>query len=642
MLESIIDLGEICSSKGNFLDSLIQNIPLVNKKNEARKLNVIKFDTINNKVSIYENVEEIGMNTTKKYNYVGNNRANSPKWYCVSTTYKYFFMDTIQELSKRKFSDDLNEKIKYIQNNFFEKITIHLKNGKAKEIFSIKKTFFDMNKIKDSNLLNELEYEKFIDEYVKQNNDSSDIGLYVLYIDDICVCQTKEYVDMLISEKKGKNSNENSAKTQKEIKTCFNCGSKENIVDNIKFTIKYYIQDKVSFSSNYNKNNFYKNFALCQDCYSKMLSGESYLNQNLKIKFLNFDTYILPHFILNKDINIDELDIASENLKKSLKIGEKIKDIDAFNKEVDDLVEDSLNQNYCLINMIFFDYNPTTQTTKIKSVIKDINISTFKDLNLNIRKTNIRYLNYSNFNFDLNSIYFILPSYKTSTSSVSAFKKQVLTIISAIFTKKHLSEKIIIENGLKRIKQLALGSDKSNDKANNKKNITENILSLNKWLYFLKLQGCLNKGDDKMGIKLNINNPEIEEYILKSDMDEEKTGLFLLGCLISKIASSQNERGKPILNKLNYSGMENKKILALSDIVFEKLRQEKILGYNEILYSECMRLLNVPDKQLSKKANLFYILTGYAIMTNISIKKAQKNKEEKELLENNEGGNENE
>ena len=88
--------------------------------------------------------------------------------------------------------------------------------------------------------------------------------------------------------------------------------------------------------------------------------------------------------------------------------------------------------------------------------------------------------------------------------------------------------------------------------------------------------------------------------------------------------------------------MDDNKILALSDTVFEKLRQEKILEYNEILYSECIKFLNVPNKKLSKKANLFYILTGYAIMTNISIKKAKENKEEKELLKNNEGGNENE
>lgn len=69
-----------------------------------------------------------------------------------------------------------------------------------------------------------------------------------------------------------------------------------------------------------------------------------------------------------------------------------------------------------------------------------------------------------------------------------------------------------------------------------------------------------------------------------------------------------------ILNKLNFHGMDGAKVRRLSSEVFEKLRQVKILAYNEKLYAAHKGLLDARMGKgwtLNKDDNLFYLLSGY-------------------------------
>ncbi|MCG4581252.1 TM1802 family CRISPR-associated protein, partial [Clostridium cochlearium] len=72
-----------------------------------------------------------------------------------------------------------------------------------------------------------------------------------------------------------------------------------------------------------------------------------------------------------------------------------------------------------------------------------------------------------------------------------------------------------------------------------------------------------------------------------------------------------------------------------------KLRQEKILTYNEIIYNQCKQLIdeNLNHWKMDKSENLYYILSGYSYSSTKAILNSKKeNNEEKE----NEGGNVNE
>jgi CRISPR-associated protein Csh1 len=107
-----------------------------------------------------------------------------------------------------------------------------------------------------------------------------------------------------------------------------------------------------------------------------------------------------------------------------------------------------------------------------------------------------------------------------------------------------------------------------------------------------------------------------------------RRGLFLLGVLIGKIGSTkeQRESGKPILNKVNFQGMDRFKVLRLANEVYEKLRQYKITDYNEGLYAAMKAHLDrgVSTDDLGIPAeNAYWVLAGYACETQRAIRAGQ-------------------
>jgi len=117
-------------------------------------------------------------------------------------------------------------------------------------------------------------------------------------------------------------------------------------------------------------------------------------------------------------------------------------------------------------------------------------------------------------------------------------------------------------------------------------------------------------------------------------LDNQETSLFLLGVLMARVAAVQYKdsdgRSKPILDKLNYTGMSAPRLLAFATSLFEKLRQNRLLvgegaAGNERLYSEAMRLLTSERNQwrLSDQANVYHLLVGYSYETNRMLTKEE-------------------
>jgi CRISPR-associated protein Csh1 len=142
----------------------------------------------------------------------------------------------------------------------------------------------------------------------------------------------------------------------------------------------------------------------------------------------------------------------------------------------------------------------------------------------------------------------------------------------------------------------------------------------NFFIKFLENMKCL-----KGGKAMEVNNlkvkEEMKEYIVAMNYNEQQTAMFLLGSLIGEIGSAQRNKSsegkKPILNKLNFAGVDKGKLVRLTGEVFNKLIQEKILKYNEGTFGECKRLMdsNFNNWKLNKQENLFYILSGYSYVT---------------------------
>jgi CRISPR-associated protein Csh1 len=113
---------------------------------------------------------------------------------------------------------------------------------------------------------------------------------------------------------------------------------------------------------------------------------------------------------------------------------------------------------------------------------------------------------------------------------------------------------------------------------------------------------------------------EMRLYLHEMGYSEPHTALFLLGYLLNQIGGSQRRSGyehKPVLDKVNYNGMSWPKVVRLSNLLVDQLRQHRIFIYNEGTYAVMKAMLDAhaSDWSLSSEENVFFILSGYAWAT---------------------------
>ncbi|ADK15355.1 TM1802 family CRISPR-associated protein [Clostridium ljungdahlii] len=124
---------------------------------------------------------------------------------------------------------------------------------------------------------------------------------------------------------------------------------------------------------------------------------------------------------------------------------------------------------------------------------------------------------------------------------------------------------------------------------------------------------------------------DIKNYLEKMKYDQEEIAMFLLGYLMGEMRNAQwkdihkNSRKnlinvedrESIFNKLNYTGINEIKIMGLAKEIFEKLEQGKVKGYTRAIFNELKRILdsNIKKWKMNKQENLFYVLSGYVYNT---------------------------
>lgn len=637
LIENIIQLGGIILGSTGFLDAMISKVEPLTKKGEQKYVCKFMFDTSRQEITFDLN-EEISNDTAKKYLFVGTiGGPNAPQWCTTVKTPDYFLTETIPTLLKQDIPIEYKAKIQKVLNTMFT--NVEGTDGKYKYFLNIEKAGLNekieivFSKLRENDKKTNKQVQKearskvgniFYNHIKEKYGCKKDlVGLCVLFIDGECISSTDFYIDLL---KKGlKSGNESMNNPYKKKSTdkiskgnCGICGSDENVDYELKKSkIKYYITDKINFASDIDQKNFYRNFNLCSKCYQKLQTGEVYVKDYLKTRLSQFDIYLLPHFIFKTHMDKQQLDNCSENLKSAVGRISSFDEIIAFR---DKLYNINVLDDPYLIDFVFFE--ASNQATKIKKVIKDLEPSVFDDIQMNLASVNDDYrMYYGKYGFDMRSFFYLLPSIKGSDGKYSAKFKQLLEWYVAIFTGRSIDVKSIIENSINRARQMIVKNEEFD--------MMDTIIKANMAINFLELSGCIKKYSRRGGCEIVIElKSELRDFIEKAGYDDEKTGLFLLGTLIAEIAYAQYKRNekKPILNKLNYWGMDRTKVISLTNEVFNKLKQEKILNFNEQLYGECIKLIGKSHLNLPKKEMLFYILTGYSITTTCNIKEAKASK----------------
>lgn len=634
MLEEFIQIGR---AVGDALENYVETVDPI-KQN--KQLYVLKFNFKGDGLEV--NVaEEMTESSAYKYLYVGTaNGPNSPQWFVTAKGINYFLTETIFNLKEIDFGEELNSRISEVFDNFYVDLGESVKSSKYRYVLDINKhlnTERDVKEIyqelkvdnkEDKDIIKELS--KDFEKYLKNKYDIklNEIGIFTILIDGAPIKDNLNYQNKVLeykqANKESKSSNSNNIEP-----ICSGCGSTENVTSEINIKIKYYTTNQLIFASNIDSKNYYKNMQLCKKCKNSLLSGEVYVKNNLDTKLGDFRVYLLPHFIYGEPLNKTELDRAVNKIISSFNAAKNLMSIENLEHHIINSLDLRERNSYFLLNFMF--YKPSNQATKIQRLVKDVSPSIFSIIGEASYKANLvmrealNYTEYRNY-IDLQNIYYMIPV-KIKSGDPTEYR-DLLDIYDAVLSGRRLNKKHLITKFVDGVNVIRLKKDNYNIKAYKDLNLEFHMLKANMTIKFFEYCGNIKEGKGMDTSTLRLKE-DLKQYIEKMSYDEQKSALFVLGYLIGEVGNAQYKRldgNKPILNKLNFNGIDTSKLLRLTNDVYAKLNQEKIRNFNEVTYNELLKLLNsnLNSWKLNKDENLFYILSGYSYATTKPLFKEEK------------------
>lgn len=619
MIEALKDIGEIRLQNHPIYETLIKSVEPFTSKKEKRYIIGVNLNTAIKKIEtkvLGEISKESGL---EYFNFGHRGGANTRQWLMTFDSLGYLSTEVVSELLSMRIPDLLRKDLEMVLKDFFydfknitkdKKYRYILRLDKSKIIdYSIEKAYTN-SKLKDvqKNIISDFE-KKIYENYELKK---AQIGLYTLMIDDIPIAKRRDYRNFIASNLDYSHEG-NSKKSNSYCALCGNLGK----VDKADFSIKIFTTNQNSFASDLNTSNYrLKNLGLCIECANKISAGENFVIGNMQTKIAGLDCYIIPHMILGEKIAENDLVNISGKILNGFNESINIKSVEKFKNGIEDILEDNSEKGfYFLLNLVF--YKKKQASTKIRTVIKDVNPSIF--LKFGEAFANAQSMCYKYFSYGGKNGFSVVINTIPTISSDGDIKEYriLLSLLRDIFELKQIDKKHLIKvwnNGVRIIRF----NREEYWIAKHKKKLHyhfSDIMYSYLFLKTLKLIDC-ERSVYELDVIKDLKE-ELKDFIKDMNLTEEMVGLFLLGYLINQIGSKQNkdsEQGtyKPIMNKINFNGMDFKRIQMLSSEVYKKLREVKVLEYNE---KNCFVVSNILGKNrdswsLDKEENLFYLLMG--------------------------------
>ncbi|ACX52107.1 CRISPR-associated protein, Csh1 family [Ammonifex degensii KC4] len=430
--------------------------------------------------------------------------------------------------------------------------------------------------------------------------------------------------------------------------TCLVCGKEKEKVSaqafkRLKF-FKPYITDKVGFASGVSESGFIRNFLICEECFRSFLVVENYLPQHLNFRVGTLSFLLLPTFILFSDSPAWRQEFSRLMNKLTRKtqaftdLSALIKGEEELERTLEELFEEEGIEDQALLNFLF--YQKTQSEFRILGLIKDVAPSRLSRL---FRRSNAlaqegrRLLGgeVKDWWIDLTRLYYLLPL----RGRDRAEHKKLLYLYQGLLRGEPIEYSFLVKEFLELAHLYLTGrfegtNQRKPNSGQEERALATQLLHAGFFLKLLREEGILKGVKDLPSFEPDqelMVNQEMREYLKSINYSEPQAALFLLGYLLNEVGKGQYSSGhqsKPVLDKINYQGMNWSRVLSLANQLFEKLRQyDRLRGQNEILYAEMKRLLDRyrQDKwPLGPEENVFYILSGYAYGTRATVLKKEK------------------
>lgn len=594
---------------------------------EEDRIVILDLDINNNCINI--SIKPIQDDTMKDYFYIGTaDGPASPQWMLTGNKPDYIISQSIPSLLKIIEEGNIKELLKQALDIFYFD---YGKQGGSKEryrrILNVEK-FLNLDQMKKYYDDSKKDIKKTVSSVAKALSNyisteyevkTKNLKLWALTINGKIIQQRQEYKKLAWQLK------EAHFEKAKEG-TCSVCGTITKVSsDTGKLKLTYYITQKKNFASDLR--NFDKNLRLCQQCHKELILGEIYAIRKLRAYIGKLNFLLIPEPLFGENLNAESE--SFENAYKNANSIIRFDDVTNIEREAMIRIKRENYTNQFIFHFLF--YMKQQQEFRVLQLIKDVTPSRIYEINLAIFEQNEfarRWFNWPDSNdrwlITFEQIFYLFPIHQDERFVTE--HKRLLILYDAILTRKKIDRKIVIE----KLNQLAktyyyekTDSYQLSKPPNKDIAMIYGILKGMLLLCYLEKLSVISGGEGMDTSNLIVSN-NFKKFIEELGYNEQQTSLVLLGKLIYEVGRAQERNkltSKPILEKINYQGMSLSKIQKLSNEIFEKLKQYKIITegsskyFIQNIYSDHKILLdkNINNWKLSNQENVFYLLSGYAI-----------------------------
>lgn len=623
MLNVIADIGKIVS--GNSQSDLLEF--LIPEATKQQYIVGIDFD-LAKKSLVFNLLAEGGENGLSKqklqeYLFVATEKGHRPQFSPTSSNLSYLISQTVPNLVEFLSEDsELKKLLQRVRGLFF--MEIQEKGGK-KSVFVLNNKF-----ISDPSVDFEKKPEKLkdaISDYAKElakliaekTTAPAKETIYTICVNGEPVAGHPDYQRFLWQQ------NSESAFEGGFSGTCAVCGTATEVTqDTTRFAMKFYMTDKVNFASHFDKKNYYKAVTACKSCYQNIIIAEKWIDQHLRTRLGGFEVYVMPQTIWG-EMEAIRLFRYLQAITREFNEVKNIASLREAERKTAERAErmEVFKQNAFIWNFLFF--RKAQSAFKVLTLVKDVPPSRIMKITevTNETDNSRRKLEIpDNIAFDLDQMYRLIPLRRDKKKGFLEFKK-TLQLYSCIFSGSPMRK----EQLYNYYKQLAcmhhfesyglylFKKPNSPDYA-----LMADTLKWNLFLLFLQKLNLIEGESIMITNEYDAYFPNgVKEAFAEFNYNEAQQGLALLGYVIGVIAYVQSEKenlkSKPILDKINYQGMGEEKVMRLFNEASLKIHQyRKHIGYAERWLALGKKLYETgAHEELTADARVFYLLSGYSM-----------------------------
>jgi CRISPR-associated protein Csh1 len=359
---------------------------------------------------------------------------------------------------------------------------------------------------------------------------------------------------------------------------------------------------------------FKKNFQSNPATLASLDKASDYVLNNLNTRIAGVNHIVLPNYLHKnlKDFDLDQIKLFLD------KTGDFLFQYQTLDTELDKHLPEL---DLFWVNYIAFESDGNS--FKILNHIKDVNSAYLKKLVEVFGRTDFEFRSYlgDRAYFNLQSIYRIIPVRDGQKSKINP----VLNLFKEILEQKPVHQEVLFDHFITLALCHWYGRHRAFPNVNQKFKsfdfaIKDAVFKYSALVYALKQLNLIdmateNRQEETNETVKNEFQQRVDDFFQKMEYSEAEKAMFYLGNVLSAVATAQynkNHKSKPILNKINFNGMDAQSILRLSLDLNEKANQYKILSkaeWNLALFRERFNGKNWP---LTKEQNVFYLMAGYS------------------------------